>query len=101
MINLQTMTINTDYSKAFSYARMQNGIPAVRSVTLRNTGKEVLSDVRLSIDFDPSFSTRYEAVLSEVPKGKTILDNVKVLPSATFLANMTERMEGTARGECR
>ena len=92
---MQTMTIKTDYSKAFSYARMQNGIPAVRSVTLRNTGKEALSDVRLSIDFDPPFSARYEAVLSEVPKGKTILDSVKVLPSATFLANLTERMEGT------
>ena len=89
------MTIDTDYSKAFSYARMQNGIPAVRSITLRNTGRESLSDVQLTIDFDPAFSARYEAVLSEVPKGKTILDNVKVLPSASFLANLTERMEGT------
>lgn len=89
------MTIKTDYSKAFSYARMQNGIPAVRSITLRNPGKDSLFDVRLSIDFDPSFSAKYEAVLSEVPRGKTILDNVKVLPSASFLANLTERMEGT------
>ena len=92
---MQTMKIKTDYSKAFSYARMQNGIPAVRSITLRNTGKESLSNVRLSISFDPAFSAGYEAVLSEVPKGKTILDSIKVLPSASFLANLTERMEGT------
>ena len=88
------MTIKTDYSKTFSYARMQNGIPAIRSITLRNTGNKSLANVRLTIDFDPAFSSRYEAVLSEVPKGKTILDNVKVLSSASFLANLTERMEG-------
>ena len=91
---MQTMTIKTDYSKTFSYARMQNGIPAIRSITLRNTGNKSLANVRLTIDFDPAFSSRYEAVLSEVPKGKTILDNVKVLSSASFLANLTERMEG-------
>ena len=89
------MTIKTDYSKAFSYARMQNGIPAIRSITIHNKGKEPLPNVRLSIGFDPAFAAKYEAVLSEVPKGKTILDNVRLLPSASFLANLTERMEGT------
>ena len=89
------MTIKTDYSKAFSYARMQNGIPAVRCVTLRNTGNETLSDVRLAISFDPAFSASYESVISEVPKGRTVFDNIKVLPSASYLANLTERIEGT------
>ena len=89
------MTIKTDYSKTFSYARMQNGIPAVRSITLNNTGKETLSDVRLSISFDPAFAARYESFLSELPRGKTILDNVKVLPSASFLASLTEKIDGT------
>ena len=89
------MTIKTDYSKAFSYARMQNGIPAVRSITLRNTEKEALSNVRLSIDFDPAFSAGYESIISELPKGKTVLDNIKIFPSSTFLANLTEQIEGT------
>ena len=90
------MTIKTDYSKAFSYARMQNGIPAVRSVMLRNPGKDALTDLRLSIRFDPAFSTGYETVVSELaPKGKLILDHIKILPSATFLANLTERIEGS------
>ena len=81
------MTIKTDYSKAFSYARMQNGIPAVRSVMLRNPGKDALTDLRLSIRFDPAFSTGYETVVSELaPKGKLIRDHIKILPSATFLA---------------
>ncbi|MCR5463403.1 MAG: DUF4011 domain-containing protein [Bacteroidales bacterium] len=89
------MTIKTDYSKAFSYARMQNDIPAVRSVTLRNTEKEILSNVRLSIDFDPAFSPGYELIITEIPKGKTVLDNIKILSSASFLANLTEQIEGT------
>ena len=97
---MQTMTIKTDYSKAFSYARMQNGIPAVRSVTLRNTEKETLYNVKFSIDFDPAFSARYESVLSEMPRGKIVLDNIRILPSASFLANLTEQIEGTMTFSC-
>ena len=59
------MTLKTDYSKVFSYARMQNGIPAVRSVVLRNPGKDTLTDIRLSIRFDPAFSAGYETVIRE------------------------------------
>jgi hypothetical protein len=89
------MTIKTDYSRNFSYARMQNGMPAVRSVLIRNTEKEPLTDVRMSIRFDPPFSSGYDSVLSSVPKGKTVLDSIRILPSATFLANLTERIEGS------
>ena len=65
------MTLKTDYSKTFSYARMQNGIPAVRSITLRNPGPDPLTDLHLSIRFDPAFSDGYETVVSDLPpKGK-------------------------------
>ena len=102
------MTLQTDYSKAFSYARMQNGMPAVRSVILRNPGKEALTEMQLSIQFDPAFSEGHASHISELaPKGKLILDHIKVLPSATYLANLTERVEGrmtvsvtAAAGEC-
>ncbi len=89
------MTLKTDYSKTFSYARMQNGIPAVRSITLRNPGGPARKDLHLSIRFDPAFSDGYETVVSELPeKGKVLLDGIKVLPSASYLANLTERVEG-------
>ena len=95
------MTIKTDYSQTFSYARMQNGIPAVRSVLLRNPSQETLRDLRLTLSFDPAFSSGYETVINEIaPKGKTILDNVRVLPSATFLANLTEQIQGTMHLTC-
>ena len=102
------MTLQTDYSKAFSYARMQNGMPAVRSVVLRNPGKDALTEMQLSIRFDPAFSEGHASHISELaPKGKLILDHIKVLPSATYLANLTERVEGrmtvsvtAAAGEC-
>ena len=107
-LSLYTMTLKTDYAKSFSYARMQNGIPAVRSVILRNPGPEPWTDLRLSIQFDPAFSEGYASHISELaPKGKLILDQIKVLPSATYLANLTERIEGrmtvsvtAAAGEC-
>ena len=89
------MTLQTDYSKTFSYARMQNGMPAVRSVILRNPGKEALTEMQLSIQVDPAFSEGQASHISELaPKGKLILDHIKVLPSATYLANLTERIEG-------
>lgn len=52
------MTLQTDYSKAFSYARMQNGMPAVRSVILRNPGKEALTEMQLSIRFEMTLTRR-------------------------------------------
>ena len=95
------MTIKTDYSRTFSFARMQNGIPAVRSVVLRNPGKETLKDVRLSIRFDPPFSEGYESVISELPvRGRVILDNIRIPLSAGFLANLTEKTAGTMTVTC-
>ena len=90
------MILKTDYSKSFSYVRMQNCIPAIRSITLKNTDKEALKNLRLSIKFDPAFSEIHESVISELPaKGRVILDNIRLLPSAAFLANLTEEIEGT------
>ena len=96
----QTMTIQADYSRTFSYARMQNGMPAVRTVLLKNKDGETLTDVTLTIRFDPPFSSGFETHFSELPKGKTVLDPVRILPSASYLANMTERMEGTMTLSC-
>lgn len=94
------MTIQIDYARTFSYARMQNGMPAVRSIILKNTGKDALTDVRLTIRFDPAFSAGYEMHVSTLPKGRTVLDGIRILPSATFLANLTERLEGTMTVTC-
>ena len=95
------MTIKPDYSKSFSYARMQNGVPAVRCVVLKNTGAAPLMDVRLAVRFDPAFSTGHDSVLSEIkPRGKVVVDHIDILPSASFLANLTERVQGTMTLSC-
>lgn len=95
------MTIKTDYSRNFSYARMQNGIPAVRSVLVKNPSQDTLRNLKLAVSFDPAFSQGFETVINEIaPKGKFLLDHVKVLPSASFLANLTERIQGTMTLTC-
>ena len=99
-VNQIKMTIQTDYARSFSYVRMQNGIPAVRSVILKNKEKDALTDILLSIRFDPPFSSGHESHICEVPRGKTVLDNIRILQSATFLANLTERMEGKMTVSC-
>ena len=95
------MTLKIDYAQSFSYARMQNNIPAIRSITLKNSEKEPLKDLRLSIKFDPAFSETHESVISELPaRGRVVLDNIKLFPSAGFLANLTEKQEGTMTVIC-
>ena len=95
------MTIKTDYSKTFSYARMQNGVQAVRSITFKNPEDQTITDAHLTVKFDPALSEGYSTVLSEIPaKGKMILDNVGVFPSASFLANLTETIQGTMTVTC-
>ena len=95
------MEIKIDYTKAFNYARMQNGVPLVRSVVLRNNSTEPLRDIRLSVDFDPAFSDGFETAVTELPpKKRLILDNINILPSASFLANLTEDMQVTMTVTC-
>ena len=96
-----TMEIKIDYTKTFNYARMQNGVPVVRSVVLKNNGGEPLRDFRLTIDFDPAFSDGFEMVVTELlPRKRIILDNINILPSASFLANLTEDMQATMTVTC-
>ena len=95
------MTIKADYSKTFGHAWMQNGARAVRSIVIRNNGKEALKDVRLSVSFDPAFSAGYESGISEIAPGKkVILDDIEILPSPSFLANLTERVQGIMTVSC-
>ena len=101
---MTTITIQPDYAKVFSYARMQSGMTAVRSILIKNPSDTTLKDLRLTVSFDPPLAEPFETVVSEIrPRGKYLLDQVPLLPSATFLANLTEpaagkmtiRMEGS------
>jgi len=92
------MKIRTDYSETFSYARMQNGIPAVRSITLSNDSPEELSDISVDISFDPPFAAPHSLHVSAVEgKKKYVLDNFKIIPSSSFLSNLTERENGSMK----
>ena len=89
----QKMIIKTDYSKTISYARSQNEIPVVRSIALNNNNidKTGLTNIRLSVSFDPAVADVHEEIISELkPKGKITLDRINILPSASYLANLTE-----------
>jgi len=95
------MIIKTDYSVAFNYARMQNGILAVRSVAIKNTEKEDIRNVHLTIRFDPDVSDGYESTISQIgPRRKVILDDIDIQFSPSFLANLTERIQGTMTVNC-
>lgn len=99
---MTTITIQPDYAKVFSYARMQSKMPAVRSVLIKNLSNTALKDLRLSISFDPPLAEPFETVVSEIrPRGRFLLDQVPLLPSASYLANLTEAVSGkmTIRGE--
>ncbi len=92
------LQLKTDYNKTLSYARTQNGIPCVRSIVVRNTTTLIFNDVHVRISFDPAFAGDYENVIAELgPGGRAVLDNIPVRPSASFLVNLTERIEGTMK----
>ena len=99
---MTAITIQPDYAQKFSYARMQSGMPAVRSILLKNPSTSALKEVKLTVSFDPPLAEPFETVVSEIrSRGKFLLDQVPLLPSATFLANLTEPAAGkmTIRAE--
>ena len=50
------LTLGCDMIPKINFAMQQNYIPFIRNLTVSNEGDEDISDVRLTIAFDPAFA---------------------------------------------
>lgn len=90
--------ISADYSTNFSYARLQCGMPAVRSISLKNTSQEAVGDLLVTVNFDPEIAPERKIAVGGINgKGKVVLDDLRVMPSPSYLAGLTEEIPAVMR----
>ena len=66
------LTLGCDMIPKINFAMQQNYIPFIRNLTVSNEGDEDISDVRLTIAFDPAFAKTFTYDISCVPSGKSV-----------------------------
>lgn len=84
------------YDTEINFAMQQNYIPFIRNLTVGNEGDEDISDVRLTIAFDPAFAKTFTYDISCVPSGKSVeISPLRIILSTEMLFSLTEAVSGT------
>lgn len=85
------ITITANMSAKLNYAFVQNYIPVLRSVRLKNNTGETISDITLKINFEPAFAKPYEQHISALEPERTAeISPVDITVSGEFLYAVTE-----------
>ena len=92
------LKIKLDYSPVVNLAMQQNHVPVVRDVIITNNGDVALTDLDVSLSFDPEFAAEFKYSICSIGPGSE--DRSSVVPiamSTDFLANLTERVTGNIK----
>lgn len=90
------LTLGCDMIPKINFAMQQNYIPFIRNLTVSNEGDEDISDVRLTIAFDPAFAKTFTYDISCVPSGKSVeISPLRIILSTEMLFSLTEAVSGT------
>jgi very-short-patch-repair endonuclease len=86
---------SVDYDRRVNYARQQNDIPLIRSVTLTNSGESDAVDVQLRIAGDPDFARERTVRIDRIGAGaRHEIKPLDVPLSPHYLSGLSERVSG-------
>ena len=92
------LKIDLSYLPVINFAMQQNHVPVIREISLKNTGDELITDITLTVDFDPQFAAEYTTKIDRIiPGGEERISVVPIVISTDFLSNLTERISGTIK----
>lgn len=90
------LTLGCDMIPKINFAMQQNFIPFIRNLTVSNEGDEDISDVKLTITFDPGFAKTFTYDISNVPAGQSVeISPLRIILSTEMLFSLTEAISGT------
>ena len=80
-------------TQKINYAFVQNYMPVVRNVLLKNNTEQTLNDLVLKISFEPEFAKPYEQRIAALDPNRTAeVSPVELTLSAQYLYSMTEKV---------
>ena len=90
------LTLGCDMIPKINFAMQQNFIPFIRNLTVSNEGDEDISDVKLTIAFDPGFAKTFTYDINAVPAGQSVeISPLRIILSTEMLFSLTEAISGT------
>lgn len=93
----KNVKITAEITRVVNFALQQNLLPVIRSISISNESEISWEDVILSITCEPEFAEPFEKVVC-LPAGESVtLREFRLILKAEFLAQLTERIEGTLR----
>ena len=91
----EQLTIHADVMSAVNFAMMQNYVPLIRSITLKNTADTPLENLEMRISFDPAFAREYSCKIDSIEaQGSLEISPVKIQLSTEYFFGLTERIDG-------
>ncbi len=89
----KSITITANLTQKLNFAFVQNYVPVIRNVLLRNNTKETISDVTLRISFEPEFAKPFEQRIAALDPERTAeISPVELTVSAEYLYSITEKV---------
>lgn len=90
------ISCNWSYSEIVNYGIQQNHVPVVRRIEIHNHTEEDLANFTVRITAEPDFAYEWSKSYGLLPAGQSLnLGTINLQMSASFLANLSERLTGT------
>lgn len=90
------LSIGCNMFPKINFAMQQNYIPFIRDLRVNNEGDEDISDVKLTISFDPAFAKTFAYDINIIPAGQSVeISPLKIILSTETLFSLTEAVSGT------
>lgn len=88
-----SITITANLTQKLNFAFVQNYVPVIRNVLLKNNTSETISDVTLRISFEPEFAKPFEQRIAALDPERTAeISPVELTVSAEYLYSITEKV---------
>lgn len=95
---MPAIALEVDVIPSLTLAVRYGGLRTVQRITLTHTGEESLRHLTLTVSADPAFAPPWSCTLDALPADTPVtLSDVPLVPSHSFLAQLTERTEGSLR----
>ena len=92
-----SISITADLTQKINFAFVQNYVPVVRKVLLKNNTSETISDVTFRIEFEPQFAKPFEQRIAALDPERTAeISPVELSVSADHLYSVTEKVVAAA-----
>ena len=88
-----SISITVNLTQKINFAFVQNYVPVVRNVLLKNNTSETISDITLKIAFEPQFAKPFEQRIAALDPERTAeISPVELSVSAEYLYSITEKV---------